>query len=240
MKEFESRTCEVCGQPYMPVRSTQRYCSDTCYTKAHNIRHGHARAVPLEPRTCEVCGQPFIPHRINQTYCSLKCQRWVNNHNRQRRNPAVVRTCVICGKQFETGRLRQRACSPECSELLRHPKVVREPKVCPFCGKTFTPNVRASNQIFCSKECNNRSKRGYADIEDYNRVKAIRAAAAKASAERDTCGLTLAQRQEVIDAQNGDQSQLWKRSQSWTKAQHKYAKKRYEEMHGLFVMTFNP
>ena len=132
----------------------------------------------------------------------------------------------------------KRTCSPECSELLRHPKVVHEKKICPFCGKAFMPKV--SYQKFCSKECNNRSTRGYADLEDYNRVKAVRDKAAKASAERDTCGLTLAQRQEVIDAQNGDQSQLWKRSQSWTKAQHKYAKKRYEELHGLFVTTYNP
>lgn len=239
MKEFEPRTCEVCGQPYMPVRSTQRYCSDKCYNTAANIRHGHKRATPLEPRTCEACGQPFIPRQKNQTVCSPKCRRWLDSRKRPDRHaPLVTRTCAICGKQFETTMKHKRTCSPECSELLRHPKVVREEKLCPFCGKAFMPKV--SYQIFCSKECNNRSKRGYADLEDYNRVKAVRAKAAKASAERDTCGLTLAQRQEVIDAQNGDPSQLWKRSQSWTKAQHKYAKKRYEEMHGLFVMTYNP
>lgn len=235
---FEPRTCVFCGQPYLPVRSTQKYCSDKCYNTAANIRKGHKRAAPLEPRTCEACGLPFIPRQKYQTVCSPKCRRWIGKHTRRdQRNPLVTRTCAICGKQFETTMKHKRTCSHECSELLRHPKVVREEKVCPFCGKAFMP--KGNCQKYCSKECNNRS-RNYADLEEYNRVKAVRAKAAKASAERDTCGLTLAQRQEVIDAQDGEPSLLWKRSQSWTKAQHKYARRRYEESHGLFASTYNP
>ena len=85
-----------------------------------------------------------------------------------------------------------------------------------------------------------RVQSGYATLADFEKAQAERAAAHNKAHERDRNGLTLAQIQEVIAAQDGDPSQLWRRSQHWTAAQRKYARDRYQEMHGLFTQTWNP
>ena len=67
------------------------------------------------------------------------------------------------------------------------------------------------------------------------REAAIAKAAEKREARRGSAdGLTVEQMREVEQAQDGDPSMLWERSQSWTKAQRKYAADRYKKRHGLF------
>ena len=150
----------------------------------------------------------------------------------------MTKVCVVCGKSFESGWSSAKYCSKLCRDRHYRPLVPLHDNICVFCGKPFKTKIKTAR--CCSFTCCDRLRRGWASLAEFEKAQAERKARSKARAERDTCGLTLAQRQEVIDAQNGDQSQLWKRSQSWTKAQHKYAKKRYEELHGLFTSTFNP
>ena len=115
----------------------------------------------------------------------------------------------------------------------------RYEKTCAFCGKTFAP--KAINAKFCSPLCMRRYRiGGYATLADFERAQAERKATYNKRHERDRNGLTLAEIQDVIDAQDGDPSLLWKRSQSWTPAQRKYAKDRYSEIHNLFAATCNP
>lgn len=138
---------------------------------------------------------------------------------------------------FEAHDLREKYCSELCRNRHRHPLVPFLDKVCVFCGKPF--KTHNSTAKCCSKLCADRLRRGWASLAEFEKAQSERKDRINARSERDTCGLTLAQRQEVINAQNGDPSQLWKRSQSWTKAQHKYAKERYVKQHISFAATWN-
>lgn len=148
----------------------------------------------------------------------------------------MTKTCPTCGKTFEARTVRAKYCSKRCCNRHSHPLVPILDKACVFCGnhfKTKKPNAR-----YCSSACARRMRLGWASLADFEKAQAERQTAYNKRHERDRFGLTLAQIQEVIDAQDGDPSLLWKRSQHWTKAQRKYAKQRYEEKHGLFVQTY--
>lgn len=145
------------------------------------------------------------------------------------------KTCAFCGKKFLAALPYAEYCSQRCRH---HNKPMPSEKTCAFCGKTFAP--KAINARFCSKLCMGRCRRGYETLADFEKAQAERKATYNKRHERDRHGLTLAEIQEVIDAQDGDPSLLWKRSQSWTPAQRKYAKDRYSEIHNLFAATCNP
>lgn len=148
----------------------------------------------------------------------------------------MTKVCLFCGKPFEAKRSSAKYCSMYCNHQYNRPHVPFLEKVCLFCGKPF--KTHNSTARCCSKICADRRRRGFASLAAYEEAQSERKAAFNKQHERNREGLTLAQIKEVIDAQNGDQALLWKRSQSWSKAQHKYAKKRYQENHGLFVQTY--
>lgn len=248
-----TKACVVCGKAFTQRRN-QRCCSLEC-SREMRLKRRRTDWLWKHPDTkkagtvakCPVCGSDFIRTGAQSVYCSKRCFLDARTARRHHAEPKVVesvrcqvagntqtKVCVVCGKVFETRRPNAKCCSEKCAHRWRHPLVPQLDKVCVFCGKPF--KTHNSTARCCSKLCADRHRRGWASLADYEKAQTER----KASAERDRNGLTIAEIQEVIDVQNGDQSQLWKRSQSWTKAQHKYAKKRYEELHGLFAMTFNP
>ena len=47
-----ARTCDYCGTAYQAKRSTSRYCTDTCRTKAAQLRAG-TRVLPAAPVVVE-------------------------------------------------------------------------------------------------------------------------------------------------------------------------------------------
>lgn len=76
-------SCEWCGESFIRQRSTRRYCSSACRSKAC---HGRARdrarrerlwaAAAAEPRLCEWCCDPLpITARPNQVYCDRACKQ---------------------------------------------------------------------------------------------------------------------------------------------------------------------
>lgn len=82
----------------------------------------------------------------------------------------VRRSCARCGKMFEVdAHQRQRYCSIECAdatakerdaELRRKQREAtreRTKRVCPICGKEFTPS--RLHRTLCSQECAKESSR---------------------------------------------------------------------------------
>lgn len=112
--------------------------------------------------------------------------------------------------------------------------------VCVFCGAAF--QARSPGAMYCSRRCrDHRSHSGCATLDEYNRLmavkKAARSAGRKAASKKVQSiapGLTAEKMRAVELAQDGDPAKLWELSQSWTPAQRKYARKRYERKHQLF------
>lgn len=162
----------------------------------------------------------------------------------------IAQKCPVCGKPFEGRNKTQVFCSKKCrwhahDLARRQAKSKMHDVVCVFCGKVFKTHM--PNAKFCSKRCRSRREIGYENLGEFEQAQkdrrdaAILATAARQTKKRSAeTGLTFAQMREVERAQDGDPSQLWRLSQSWTKAQRKYAKDRYEKRHGLFALTFNP
>ena len=244
-------TCVECGKTFVKAGHYQVCCSPKCRRARKNELERSRAKVEGEQRnnstvglstststkTCPICGKTFTAKTVRAMFCSKKCSR--KFFNGQRKRPTLTKTCPTCGKVFETARKEKVYCSNRCYKIAHYTPIQPHDLVCVFCGKPFTS--RYATAKYCSKLCAGRARIGYATLTDFEKAQAERAAAVRHSeCERDRNGLTLAQVQEVIDAQNGDPSQLWKRSQSWTPAQRKYARKRYEENHGLFTATWNP
>ena len=235
--------CPVCGVDFVRTGPQSVYCSRKCHNeKRRSARRG---CVLGASKACELCGKDFVITAPGRMYCSKECERkasYAKQKARRQQLRAMVapveRTCPVCGKTFTTGKSTKVYCSRYCLNLAHHPHVQKRDLVCVFCGKAF--KSRYSTASYCSQLCNSRANSGYATLTDFEKAQAERAAAHVRRTERDRNGLTLAQIQEVIAAQDGDPSQLWKRSQSWTAAQRKYARDRYQEMHGLFTQTWNP
>lgn len=149
----------------------------------------------------------------------------------------MKKICPNCGKEFETGNVSKVYCSKLCRNRHDRPLVPFIDKVCVFCGKSF--KTKMSFARCCSYTCADRLRRGWSSLDEYEKAQEARHARSKARNERATCGLTPEQRQDVIDAQNSARDTLWRRSQSWTPAQREFARKRYEDMHGLFAVICN-
>lgn len=141
--------------------------------------------------------------------------------------------CQHCGKHFESKERKQYYCSQACFKIggrLAPPKLFD--RVCVFCGSAF--KTKNSYAKCCSARCRSRRLSGYETLEQFNQAQALRRAEHNRQHERNRYGLTLAEVQAVIDAQDGDPALLYERSQSWSRKQRKYARDRYQQLHGLF------
>ena len=65
------RSCDQCGDGFVPVRYWQRFCSKVCKNK---WEWAHPDRGPLPPRSCEICDDEFTPSRSWQRYCSKACR----------------------------------------------------------------------------------------------------------------------------------------------------------------------
>ena len=244
-------TCAVCGKTFVKTGHFQVCCSAACRRVRKNEKERARAKVEGEqrnnstvwlstspsPSVCPVCGKAFAAKTVRAMFCSKKCSR--KFFNGQRKRPTLTKTCPTCGKVFETARKEKVYCSKKCYKIAHYTPVKPHDLVCVFCGKPFTS--RYSTTKYCSQLCAaRRNQSGYATLTAFEKAQAERAAAHVRRTERDRNGLTLAQIQEVIAAQDGDPSPLWRRSQHWTAAQRKYARNRYQEMHSLFTQTWNP
>lgn len=252
LKTSNTSTCPVCGKAFEPKRGAKfgsKFCSMKCYQK-----NWWAEKKKDVRKVCKVCGKEFHPCTEHRSYCSPECLAVGRKDNRRGKSHTATgvvydRVCDFCGKPFTTNKPNKRFCCKKCQKTDdnrqrrddRKAKVVVLTKTCVWCGETF--ETTKSFKICCSPKCSynyNNHQCSKAELEERRQAKreeAVRKAAEKAMKVRVN-GLTEEQMQAVVDAQDGDQSQLYRLSRSWTPAQHKYAKARYEGIHGLFAQTF--
>jgi len=251
--------CQCCGKEFVPARGAKRvarFCSMKCYQ-----RHWYLEKTKNAKKVCPVCGKEFHPCLKFRTYCSVECMTEGNRRNRRvyrsrdynhpghARVELVEKVCALCGQTFTPIGQYQRYCCRKCQKTANNnmrnsrraaARVVLT-KTCAWCGQTF--QTTRNDRKTCSKECSYKLCKHKCSREELEKRRVARREEAISSAAEKKLkvrvnGLTEKQMQEVVDAQDGDPSLLWKLSQNWTPAQHKYAKARYESLHGLWTQTF--
>lgn len=77
----------------------------------------------------------------------------------------MINKCVICGNEFEAIKSTKKYCSVECQNAMRRQKYAErervpkdasykgQEKVCPICGRTFSPKTTMANQRTCCYDC---------------------------------------------------------------------------------------
>lgn len=65
------RPCWVCGEPYTPIQTSQKYCSKACRKKFHRNKYSQFR---YDDKPCEQCGKWFTPRQEIHRYCSGDCR----------------------------------------------------------------------------------------------------------------------------------------------------------------------
>jgi hypothetical protein len=128
----------ACGVLFVPNGPRQTRCNACRFSAARTASKTH--------RYCIRCGQLFTPHGSRDVYCSDVCHRLA---------PAPLKPCLHCGILFPPQR-NQRYCL-DCRPFAtaRARKRLHLPdRVCPGCGKTFTPRRYA--HAVCSAACKQR------------------------------------------------------------------------------------
>lgn len=70
--------CTVCGKEFEAIKSTKKYCSDTCMYQARKQRNQERKITGtsgLKEKKCPICGKTFIPKNAaaNQRSCCYDC-----------------------------------------------------------------------------------------------------------------------------------------------------------------------
>lgn len=108
----KTKTCQVCGQEYVPNSNVQKYCSEDCSLAGRYNRSSRAGYV------CVQCGKSFVlPHgtgKAHRLFCSDDCRfQWFAL--KKAAAAASPRACAVCGNEFRPKQSTQVTCSPECS-----------------------------------------------------------------------------------------------------------------------------
>ena len=205
--------CARCGKTFevgIGKRMT-KYCSHACMKREMTLRQLAKERAKREVRevrelVCPICGTAFTTQNSRQKYCSERCKKASQMRSWRARQPKAKGGEALLPRRNE---------EVSSSSLLL--------KTCAVCGKEFTA-VRCT-VLTCSRECSQKHYKATLPV-----VKPPKASRPKVE-RRDSFGLTREQRLAVIAAQDGDRDALWKASQSWTAAQHKFAKARWEAIH---------
>lgn len=168
---------------------------------------------------CARCGKAFevgIGNRMTK-YCSHTCMKREMTL-RQLAKARAAREAANGGEALRPRR-KEAVVASSCRD-----KSVASPllKTCTVCGKKFTAS--RCTAMTCSRECSQKHYKATHPVVKHPK-------AARPKVLRDSFGLTREQRLAVISAQDGDRDALWTASQSWTPAQRKFAKARWEMLH---------
>ena len=147
------RFCVVCELKYIPIRTHQLTCGETC-SRLHKLEHEKVKYRSVSPKACVVCKTIFQADRKAKT-CSKDCSvQWRNRRGSKKYPP---KNCVVCKKEFY-GSPRSITCSAECSyqsKLERARRGLyqkdRPSKPCGTCGKMFKP--KSLSHQFCGRQC---------------------------------------------------------------------------------------
>lgn len=140
--------CPTCGKEFETTNTTKKYCSYECKVAAF-LKRSKEEHQPVE-KSCPNCGKKFVPNVGKQECCSGKCSE---EYGRLKR--FGKRKCEFCGVEFVPHHADGKYCSYKCSAAAKR---VNHEKICPICGKTFTPNKRPG-QKYCSLRCASKSRR---------------------------------------------------------------------------------
>ena len=77
----------------------------------------------------------------------------------------MINKCIVCKKEFEAIKSTKKYCSVECQNAMRRQKYAErervpkdisykgQEKVCPICGRQFSPKTAMANQRMCCYDC---------------------------------------------------------------------------------------
>lgn len=140
------KVCPVCGETFevLPNKASQTFCSFYCFCNQDST----ATVI------CQNCGVQFSVLKYTKEkrkFCSRKC---ANTYNKK---PLRTGVCLNCGIEFSYQNYQdspRKFCSQKC-----HLDYLRlKPKVCPLCGKEYTPK-KNSTQKYCSPKCQGIARR---------------------------------------------------------------------------------
>lgn len=149
--EKKMRECIICGASFIPVKSTQLYCS-TCgadprrarqkLERAVCVNRRHAGDITKYRRRCPNCGKWFLS--VDQTFCSAECD--------EEYRTSKPKECIVCGKALADDQ-KYDCCSEKCIHKLQFLIAAGDKRYgrCKKCGKIF----RKKNALdeYCSKRC---------------------------------------------------------------------------------------
>jgi len=149
---MNEKRCLICGDLFIPTRSTQKYCNKLVLKKCkvcgeefaakcapgqlsvcskpeckEAARNGVSNNLP--PRICRQCGEEFKPTNVKQHYC----------------NQEKSKSCPICSKliTYKCGPFVKETCSVHCQaqyvKQKRNASAQLLTKKCKWCGKEFHP-----------------------------------------------------------------------------------------------------
>lgn len=94
VQKHPPKICRECEMEFIPNRSDQRYCSDTCRIRHHKREQNRRRQqeqyyakpkFPIGPATCQRCGKEFYRGKTTQTFCSMSCAALTRNEERRQK-----------------------------------------------------------------------------------------------------------------------------------------------------------
>lgn len=168
VKAREPRKCVICGETFMPMSWSNKYCP-TC-----RATHAHRKETKDDaPKFCKICGKELQPQK--RAYCSEECAHEGKlEFNRQAaekrkalkeakaearfklKSKPKVKHCAVCGALL-TGKEKKycKECKKAVTKKLMHERYLRvngkedTPKYCKICGK----EVHWPHFNYCSDEC---------------------------------------------------------------------------------------
>ena len=164
---WPERTCDHCGQSYLPRAEGQRLCRRRKCVLAHAAAWKRDHRVPKAgpARPCMICGSVFQPIRPSNVVCRQRdCRLAYKRQLAAERAAGKLRPgntqifCVVCGAQVLAAPQTLTCTAKECL-LARRRQVDRqtrgsEPSCCIVCGERFWPAERGPGQHYtCSDRC---------------------------------------------------------------------------------------
>lgn len=134
MADQAPKTCEVCGEQWVPATSHQATYRKTCSQACMRALQSAVKSKPRPPKTCELCGEQWQPTTREQAARNKTCSQACRDALLSRvktgvplgRDPDawVTLECAVCGKTFQrerswAKRTGKHYCSRECNGVHR-------------------------------------------------------------------------------------------------------------------------
>lgn len=77
MRNQETKRCAICGRMFIPIATTNIYCSQECRRKGKSMKRKERLRKMREVymRECPICGKTFETMHKTKKYCCQGCQK---------------------------------------------------------------------------------------------------------------------------------------------------------------------